>query len=389
MLIQLYYLIFNKFSFKKIYLFNKIIINIFEIFIIRLFFIFICHIFLSNNNITLLICIIILIPILTRIIKSFMMNHLYYFSPHFLIYPYDYYTAFCDIIHFITKILICICLENSIDNLNKFIFLIVFFLQIICFFSSLYIFYFKSYYIMNNIFLNKSRFSFIICSVLINLIMILLGNNNLKGTNFLITILNINIIVFIIIQVFYNPYKYIYFGTDDNIDNLYFYFYIIDQNKNESYILEEKLEKHYSSCKNCDLCKKLQKYLIKKFNSKKLYTILYKDIGILSKIMNELIQTILIYGKDAIKNNSFYLINIIYCYYVHFNKKNYVLSLNLKIIYEIINEENQNILDNHLLSTKQIFLINEFLNKADKILDKIQETVLENYIKKKIKRCTP
>ena len=383
-LIQLYYFIFNKFSFKNSCLFNKIIINIFEIFIFRLFFILVCHFYFSNTNVILLICIIISIPMLTIIIKSFMINHLYYFSPHFLIYPYDYYSSFCEIIHFIEKILICICLENSIDNLNVFIFILAFFMQIICLFSSLYIFYFKSYYIMNNIFLNKSRFSFIIGRVLTNSIMILLGKNNIKNSNFFIIVINIYLIFFIIIQIFYNPYEHVYFGTDDNIDNLYFYFYIIDQNKNDSYILEEKLEKHYSSCKNCDLCKKLQKYLIKKFNSKKLYTILYKDIGILSKIMNELIQTILIYGKDAIKNNSFYLINIIYCYYVHFNKKNYVLSLNLKIIYEIINEENQNILDNHLLSTKQIFLINEFLNKADKILDKIQETVLENYIKKKI-----
>ena len=41
-------------------------------------------------------------------------------------------------------------------------------------------------------------------------------------------------------------------------------------------------------------------------------------------------------GKKSLKNNSYYLINIIYCYYIYLNKKDYILSSNMKIIYEII-----------------------------------------------------
>ena len=62
-----------------------------------------------------------------------------------------------------------------------------------------------------------------------------------------------------------------------------------------------------------------------------------------------------------------------------------MLSLNLKLIYEIINEKNKNLLENHLLSAKQVLLINDFLNKADNILDGIiKETVIENYSGKKV-----
>ena len=179
-IIHIYYFIFNKFLFKKNNIFSRIIINTFEIFLLRLFFILICHIIFSSTNLSLLICIIISIPIVTIIIKNIKVNHLYYYAPHFLSHPYDYYTAFCDIIHLVEKILIVMCLENSRTNLNKFLFIIVFFFQIISFLVSFYIFYYKSFWVMNNIFLNKARFSLIFSTILINIIMILLGNCNNK-----------------------------------------------------------------------------------------------------------------------------------------------------------------------------------------------------------------
>ena len=103
-----------------------------------------------------------------------------------------------------------------------------------------------------------------------------------------------------------------------------------------------------------------------------------------SKIFNEMIYALLTKGKNSLKNNSYYLISIIYCYYIYYNKKNYCLSRNLKVIYEIINEENINILENHLLSTKQILLINEFLNKADNILDTMYEIFEQKLFKNKL-----
>jgi hypothetical protein len=223
---------------------------------------------------------------------------------------------------------------------------------------------------MNNIFLNKARFSFLVSTALVNLIMILLGKINLKGYSFLLIVINVYIIFLIVIQVFYNPYNYIYFGTNENIENIYFYFYIIDHIKNRDFILEEKLEHHISFCGNCDLCTKLKKFLNSQFDYRKIFKILYKKNCEFSKIMNEIIHNLLVNGKDSLKNNSYYLINIIICYYIYNKRKEYILSYNMKIIYEIINEENNNIQESHLFSAKQIFLINEFFNKSKKILVK-------------------
>ena len=383
--IIIYYYIFNIYSLKKNNLSNFVAINIFEILIFRLLFIYICHFLFSfENNIVSLVFIIISILIVAIIIHSFSMNHLYYFSPHFMVYPYDYYSSLNDIFHLFEKYLICLSLQKSNSNLNKFIFIIVFILQVISFIYSLYIFKFKSYYIMSNIFLNKARFSFILSTALINLIMIVLGINNIKNASFLLFGVNIYIIFFIITQIFYNPYNYIYFDTDENIENIYFYFYIVDHIKNQNFILEEKIEKHISSCRSCDLCHKIKKYLISKFDYKKVLNVLYKNNCVFSKIMNEIIHSVLANGKESLKNNSYFLINIIFCYYIYYNKKEYILSSNMKIIYEIINEENTNIQESHLLTTEQIFLLNEFLNKSNEILNEIQEIITNNNYKRKI-----
>ena len=386
-LIIIYFLIYNQYSFKQKYILNSIIINAFEIFIFRLLFIIICYIAFSVHNfIALIFCSIISIPIFFLILNNFYHNHLYYFCPNFVVYPYDYYSSFIDNVHLFEKILLCISMQSSNKNFNDFLYIVVIILQIVNFLFSLYFFIFKSYYIMNNIFLGKARFSFVLSTFLVSLLMIILGKNNSSNFSFILIILNIFFMFYIIVQVFYNPYKFAYFDTSENIENIYFYFFIIDHLKNEAFILEEALGRHYSSCKNCDLCIKLQNHLIKNLNYKNLYKLLYKNIGLLSKIINELIHALIIEGKNSIKNNSYYLINLIYCYYIHFSKKNYVLSSNIQIIYEIINEENQNILENHSLSANQILLINEFLYKSKNILNEIQETVVEKHNQRKIKK---
>ena len=180
-LIPIYYYLFSKYSLKKYKLLSLILKNIFEIFIFRFFFIIICHILFSiKNNVILIIFFIISIPTISIIIHSFSMNHLYYFSPHFFAYPYDYFSSFTDVFHLIQKYIICIPLQSSNINLNQFLFIIVLIMQKICSLFTAYILYFKSYYIMSNIFLNKVRFSSNLSLALINIIMILLGKTILS-----------------------------------------------------------------------------------------------------------------------------------------------------------------------------------------------------------------
>ena len=238
---------------------------------------------------------------------------------------------------------------------------------------------------MNNILLNKARNSFLLSTLLSNFIIIIIGTDTVTNdTTIILIIFLLYIVLFIAFNTFYNPYKFVFFGTDDNISNIYFYFFIIDHLKNKSFLLEESLQKHYSICKNCNFCLNLKLYLSNELNHKHLYKILYKDISKASKIMNELIHTLLVYDKEYLRNNSYYLINILYCYYIHYNNKEYILSSNLKLIYEILNEENKNILENHSLSTEQIFLINEFLDRVEIILNQLKETVISGAFQRKI-----
>ena len=378
-------IIFSKQLFKRIFI-CKIIINIFEIFLFRLFFVIICHILFSINDILFLLFIILFIPIIKIISFNFLMNHLYYFALKLMSYPFDYYSSISDIFHLIEKILLCISIHSSKVNLQKFLFIVVFIIQIVFLFFSIYILLFKSYYIMNNIFLNKARFSFALSTVFVNIIMIALGHENINNFTFPLIIWNVFIIFFIIIQMYYDPYKYMHFDTDENIENIYYYFFLIDHMKNESFILEEKIENHYQSCQKCNLCKNLKNYLSSNTDYKKLYNIIYKDFSILSVTINELIHNILTNGKESLKNNSYFIINILYCYYSQINKNNYIISINLKLLYEIINKENKNIIEGHILSSQQIILINEFLSKANNILNQIEETILENSINIKVKK---
>ena len=384
-IITTYLLIYTKIAFENKYIFNIIVINIFEILIFRVLFIFILHFLLAIEGIACIIMVIISIPVISFIMYDFVLNHLYYFAPHFIVYPYDFYSSANDIFHIVEKICLSIALESPISPLNQFLYIFSFVLQISNFFYSLYIFYYKSFSVMSNIFLNKTRFAFVTSTVLVNLFLIVLGYGNYITNTFLIITINIFVGVFAFIQIFYCPYKSVYFSTDENIENLYNYYYIIDHLRNDSFLLEEKVRKHFTKCQKCNLCKNLKSYLSKKKCYKKVYKILYNKVGVLEHTLNELIHTVLTKGKEGLKYNSFYLINLMYCYYVNFNKGNYVLSFNLKLIFEYINSENKNILENHLLSTEQILLINEFLAKADNILDKMQIILTESIKKEKVK----
>ena len=163
---------------------------------------------------------------------------------------------------------------------------------------------------MNNIFLNKVRLSLVIGTVINIFILLLLGNQNYLIFSYLLIIVNIYLGIFLLIVVFINPYSFAYFKTDDNKDNLYFYYFIIDHLRNDSFLLEEKIQEHFNKCQKCNLCKNLRNYLSKEKCYKKVYKILYNKIGVLDNTMNELIHTVLIRGKEALKNNSFFLINL-------------------------------------------------------------------------------
>ena len=83
--------------------------------------------------------VIIYLPIVFLIIRNFLIYHLYYFTPHFIVYPYDYYSSIKDIFYILEKICIAIALQSSIKPFNEFLYLFSYILQICIFLFSIYI----------------------------------------------------------------------------------------------------------------------------------------------------------------------------------------------------------------------------------------------------------
>ena len=140
----------------------------------------------------------------------------------------------------------------------------MYFLQFIllvsfCAYDTHLIFY-RSYYLMNNEAYDKIRYSNLLCLVIIQILVFFMKPEEIFQTPF-ITIF-ICIIIFITILVFmsYDPYSYIIIDVAETPENLYYYFFLLDRNKNISFYLDDKIKQHISVCNCCSLCLKYQKY---------------------------------------------------------------------------------------------------------------------------------
>ena len=54
------------------------------------------------------------------VINNFLYNHLYYYVPEFVDYPYDEFSSMFDIYSFILKIIISIASDSSNQDLGRF-----------------------------------------------------------------------------------------------------------------------------------------------------------------------------------------------------------------------------------------------------------------------------
>ena len=165
----------KKFSINHIIIY--IIVNILEIFWFKIFNIIIFSLFFKLNKEFFIIGLIFIIPHIYIIIYNFFTNHLYYFVPEFIDYPYDEFSSIFDTILVIDKLFLSVA--GSVNNLDKrkFFFFIFFVKQI--FFSIYFIFKLKnhSYLFMKNSFLNMTRISFFFIKTLIFIFALLLDKN--------------------------------------------------------------------------------------------------------------------------------------------------------------------------------------------------------------------
>ena len=393
---------------KKIKIKNiriSVLVNLLELFIYRVFMLIFFNLFFTLKNEFLIIGIIILTPHLFLIVNNFLYNHLYYFVPEFIDYPYDEFSSIYDIILFIIKILISISGSTNNYIKGKFIFINIFFFQI--FFSFYFVYKLKnhSYLFMKNSFLNITKTSLFLCKAIIIFIGLLLGKNEITNVFFLIVCICILLIIMSYMHFIYNPYSNIIIKRETPLENIFFYLYILSEKNDFDFVFENKINIHFGKCGICDLCKKYIKYLNKNkykykdkdkvnideeketfineennqddFNNKnklmELFDIVYDNENKYFQFIKKIIIDYKNKGKEYFSKNSHYFINLSFLIYSDYLKKNITLSLNERLILEVINKENNSFLDNHETQISQIFLSNRFILLFNKILSELKD----------------
>ena len=379
------YILLNYFR-LKINMFIIIMVNLSELIFYRLLSLFIFNFLFLFNNIFFAIHLILTLIFILILVFSFSNNNLFIFFPNLISYPYDNFSMIIDL--HLLAVKICICLSGKVPgNIHAsklFFFISIFILFILLFYLS-FIIKRKSYYLMNNCKLNKIKYGIILFFCIIIVLMIFIDKNNLFNIFYIICYFNIFDICLLLVLYFYDPYQYSRFDKDDNVENILYYFFILDRNKNTKFLLEEKIEEHLSKCNKCNLCKKYNNVKLKNIENIDLYYIISNGKNIIYNILNTMIKNIKRNGKQSFSHNSYYLINLIYIYNLCINYKNYNLLLNIDLLFEIINSENNQFMEEYKISLNQILYTNEFCIKAKDIIKSFSELFNEkNIIKKAI-----
>ena len=369
----------------RINLFSKIMINISEILFYRILTLFFFYYLFILEDIYFIINIIISIHFIMNIYLNFYKNHLFIYFPCLISYPYDTFSMIIDIYLLFIKVFISISSTSSNKNISK-----LFYILSICIFLVLllyltYLLLYKSYYIMNNSFLNKIRYSILLSECIVLILIFIIDKKELNNIYYIICFCNIVPLCIFSITSFYNPYRFVKFGNDDNIENLFYYFFILDRNKNKYLLIEEKIDEHLLKCNRCNLCQKYNKINMKYFNEEiDLYNIISNSHNPVYNLMNKIIRGIKKNGKKSFINNSYFLINIIYIYCMAINHKNYNIALNSELLFEIINSGNIPFLEEYKISLKHIIYTNNFFINANKVIEIIYNMIEEKNLNKQI-----
>ena len=378
---------------------KMIIINIFELFFIRIFFIFFCELIFYLSTLYFLIFFLLTLPYLIFILLDMAYFHLGYFMLKIVQFPFDAFTSICDREKLIIKILISIA---SISR-NIYICKFVYFLQIIlligfCVFNT-YLLLRKSYFLMSNEFYDKIRYSNLLNLTIIQIFALLMKNEEIFNRSFITIIICLYLFITIFIFISYDPYNFIVIHSAENPNNLYYYFYLKDRNKNISYYLSNKIKEHIAICNCCTLCERYLKLSENKNNAIELvneneenecydnvFNILYNGKDKLMILFNQLINNMKKTGNNCLNNNLFYPIKFNYLYYYSLNSGDITFSLNMVLLFNLIEENNTNLISRDKIAINQIMHINEFLILYKEIISQIKEIISKNSIKRYIEK---
>ena len=385
---------------KKLNKFDIIIINFGEFFLIRLLISFYFDILFSFHSLYFLLFLILSIPFFVLIFRNLTFFHLTGFMLKIIVFPFDDFTSLCDRQQLIIKIIISICFINDDYFISKYMFFVQFILSLIFLLYDTYIIFYKSYYMMNNEFISKTKYSHLLSMVGSQILMIFLNPEEVLKIPFLIIIFVIMFMPSIFMFLFYNPYNYIIIDYPENMENAFYYLFLVDRNKNVTFFLEEKIKEHIYKCDYCQLCAnyhELKENNIIEFDKDKddngqnfredLFNIIYDGKDKTMILYNHITKNVNKLGSNCLYNNySYYIINLIYIYYYTFKMGNFALSLNQLLLFNLIQENNKILILNHKLSIKQITTINDFFVLYKRILLIIKKIIskinLKTYIHK-------
>ena len=377
-------LVLNNFNLKR-NTFWAILINFTEIIFHRIGVLFIFLFLFSFKDIFLIIGIIITLPFLLSLIDCFCSNHLFFYFVSLIKYPYDFFSKVIDLHILVVKIFISISSMSNGINLSKFFFvlalLILLFLQIYLTYLLLY----KSYYIMNNVSLNKIRYSVLLTNCIIIILVLIVDTKEFTNVYLLVCFANVLILSLLLIWIFYNPYDYIRFDTDENDENAFYYFFMLDRDKNKNLLLEMKIEEHKNKCGRCNLCKKYTEAKVgEKFENIDLYYIIYNNKNFVLNLMNKIVRELKKQGKNnTFSNISYFLINLIYIYCFAISQNDQCFFLNTELVYYLLNSENNQYLEEYKLYLTRIKYINNFFIKAREIIESFYKIFDEKKLEKK------
>ena len=360
----------------KVNIIVKIFLNSTELIFYRLLSLFIFNYLYILEGVYLYINLILTIIYSFLLVFNFYESHLCFFFPSLVDYPYDKFSMIIDIHALVIKIFLSISAMSSNENISKFFFIISLIILLILLLYLSYLLLYKSYYIMNNCSLNKLRYSIILSVCVTILFVLIIDKKDLDNNYYQIIYVNI-FLSCVFICSFYDPYKFCKFDKDDNEENIFYYFFILDRNKNNFLLIEEKIQIHLSRCQRCSLCKKYNNIKMDKNDEIDLYYVISDGKNIVYNLINNLLREIKRNGRSNFANNSYYLINIIYIYCLCIIRNDNNSKLNTELLFDIINFENDNILEEYSLCLNQIKYINNFLVKAKNLIEHLNDILNE------------
>ena len=400
------YLFFRKKDIKIKSLLFTIIINFLELFYFRIYTFFYFNLLFTLPKLYFLLSFAVSLPHSYLIINNFLYNHLYFYVPDFINYPYDQFSSIYDLVLFILKIIIAIASSTDQAELGKFCFVIAFIYHFFFYFYFANKLINHSYLLMKNSFLNRTKITLYFAETTITSFAYCIGNKNIFSAFFILIAVSIIIIYIAFLYFIYDPYSYIYINNITPRENMLFYFNMINQKSDIEFLIENKLLSHYRDCGICKLCKKYEIYRTEQEEEKKninekenpnesdslinlgknnncnkvidLFDLLYDGKNKYFKFIRKIVKKYKKFGKTIFSNNAYYYINLSYLIYYDYLNKDITLSLNEKIILEMVNEENGSFLENHQSQISQLILCNEFISLGKKILALIKDILLEN-----------